>query len=76
MPRLYQVSELRSRHTDEEHKQGAYSWYKWTTIATPRKKQDAINLVNAHPTRAVANAQFSSDKVADNGKPPIIDRSI
>lgn len=73
---MYEVSELRSRHTDEEHRLGAYSWYKWTVIATPRKKQVAIDLVNAHSTRAVATIRFSAQKVADNDKPPIIDRSI
>lgn len=76
MARLYQVSELRSRHTEDEHKHGAYSWYQWTTVALLRKKQAAIDLVRAHPTRAVANLQYDSHKIADNGKPPIIDPTI
>lgn len=76
MPRLYQVSELRQRYSEEQVKQGAYQWYKWTTIATPRKKQEAIDIALNHPTRAVVNVQFDSQKIADNERPAIIDRSI
>lgn len=73
---MYEVHELTQRYTPEQVQLGAYQWNKWTIIATPRKKQDAIDLVNAHPTRACATVRFSSTKVADNDRPAIIDRSI
>lgn len=73
---MYEVHELRQRYTPQEVQYGAYQWNKWTIIATPRKKQDAIDLVNAHPTRCTATKRFSSEKVADNNKPAIVDRSV
>jgi hypothetical protein len=73
---MYEVHELKTRYSPEEVRLGAYQWCKWTIIATPRKKQDAIDMVAAHPTRATATIRFSAQKVADNNKPAIIDRSI
>jgi len=73
---MYEVHELRQRYTPEEVRLGAYQWNKWTIIATPRKKQDAIDLVGAGETRRCATLRFSSTKVADNERPAIIDRSI
>lgn len=73
---MYEVHELTQRYSPEDVQRGAYQWNKWTIIATPRKKQDAIDLVNEGQTRRCATKRFSSEKVADNGKPAIVDRSI
>jgi hypothetical protein len=73
---MYEVHELRQRYTLEEVQLGAYQWNKWTIIATPRKKQVAIDLVNAGDTRRCATLRFSAQKIADNEKPAIIDRNI